>query len=77
MTLDLTKLSPEDREQFDDHIREAIYHLDSCWDALFAAEVLVEPNSIETDDIQGICGEMGPPEDAFSITSDQITEVFS
>lgn len=71
------KLTPEDREQFTDHLQEAIYHLASCWDALFQCERLLSDTGeieIETEHISGVAGETGASSEAYKLTLDEILD---
>lgn len=63
------------------HIKQAVYHLAECWDALRdAEEVLQEANSsfdsfdIETDDIEVLTAETSDPSDAFKSTDATVLE---
>ena len=58
------KLPVEDREDMLGHLRDAIYHLTSCWDALRQAEGLV-PGEINEEDISGYAGNTTDPADAY------------
>ena len=59
-------LSPEDRTELCNHVRTAMYHMASCWDALRQAENILE-EEIETDDISGITCGIDDPAEAFEI----------
>lgn len=61
------------------HLREAIFHLASCWDALREAEQALSTDDayleIEVDEITGITSDCGhPPCDAFKFTDDELFE---
>lgn len=69
----LTKLCKEDQAAFCQHIREAMFHLASCWDALRDAETVGE-TEIETDEITGMTSNCGEPEDAYQVSVEDIME---
>jgi hypothetical protein len=69
----IKKLSPEDRAQFFDHIRSACFNLATCWDELRAAEEMID-GIIETDDIQGLTGELDNPPVTSKLTDKIIME---
>lgn len=59
------------KEEFRDRIRDAVFHLASCWDALREAEVLAGVD-IETADIEALAGDCGDAGDAFDLSSETI-----
>lgn len=69
----LKNLNTEEKAEFCSHIREAMFHLASCWDALREAENLTE-DEIETDEISGITSEVSDPSEAYTTLDQNIIE---
>lgn len=70
---DLKNLNTEEKAKFCSHIRTAMFHLASCWDALREAENLTE-DEIETDEISGITSEVSDPSEAYTTLDQNIIE---
>jgi hypothetical protein len=69
----LNTLSAEDKADFCSHIKTAMFHLASCWDALREAECLVG-GGIETDDISGLTSEVTDPSEAYKTSDSDVLE---
>lgn len=69
-------LPADDKLEFCSHVREAIFHLASCWDALRQAESMIE-GDIETKSISEITSNIDDPEDAFAIDDKEIEEALA
>ena len=69
------KLSPEDQEELREQLATAVFHLASCWDALFQVEAIlnaeaeIDQAEIETDHIHGLAGEVDAPTEAFTVVT--------
>ena len=68
----LTQLTPEQRLYLDASLREAVYHLCNCWNALGEVEAVLEDVEVETDDIQALAGDCGHAEDAYRIPAENL-----
>jgi len=54
------RLSKDEREELREALREAAYHLASCWDALRTAEDITE-TAVETEAIEGLASDCDCP----------------
>jgi hypothetical protein len=77
----MTKLTPEQRAEVRTALKDAIYHLCSCWYSLREAEeifcdakLVVE---VETDQIQELAGDCCPAEDAYKIPDVDLDQLIS
>jgi hypothetical protein len=55
-------------------IRQACFHLASCWDALRQAEQRLDTGAIELNDISGMTSDISDPTDAYCISDHTIDQ---
>lgn len=76
-------MTAEERAQAVGHLRQAVFHLASCWDALRDAEVLVEAErgddvEINEEDISGIASDIGDdPSEAFQLAPETFDAILA
>jgi hypothetical protein len=74
--MNIDKLTEIERATVFHKMREAAFHLASCWDALREAEDALGAD-IETDQISGMTSDLNDPGDAYGIEESTLLEVLA
>lgn len=72
------ELTADERAEAIQHLRDAVFHLASCWDALREVETITE-GEVETDAIECVTGDVNEPVDALESdwNSDEFNELLN